>query len=223
MPDFVGGVALVGHWVFPPQLPEEKASPGQFADEFVEQRVIGMPAGVHAQEGHHVGGLAPVVGEQGSDVLVEEDQAGTLRRVSVGCRSTSSGCSRARRERRNSPNAVCRSMPTSMARHRRASLVLPDPGWRRPGSISALGSHRRQAESPGRKTSSSTDGRTTVVQTFGATALVTGANRGIGRAIVEALLTRGARKVYATARRLETLTGLAADPRARPSGPRWPT
>jgi NAD(P)-dependent dehydrogenase (short-subunit alcohol dehydrogenase family) len=34
----------------------------------------------------------------------------------------------------------------------------------------------------------------------GAIALVTGANRGIGRALTEALLTRGARKVYATAR-----------------------
>ena len=34
----------------------------------------------------------------------------------------------------------------------------------------------------------------------GTTALVTGANRGIGRAITEALLERGAAKVYATAR-----------------------
>src|SRR5262249_61201255 len=34
----------------------------------------------------------------------------------------------------------------------------------------------------------------------GAVALVTGANRGIGRALTDALLTRGARKVYATAR-----------------------
>ncbi|RKR74411.1 SDR family oxidoreductase [Frondihabitans australicus] len=37
------------------------------------------------------------------------------------------------------------------------------------------------------------------------TALVTGANRGIGRTFVEELLERGARKVYATARRPETL------------------
>jgi NAD(P)-dependent dehydrogenase (short-subunit alcohol dehydrogenase family) len=35
----------------------------------------------------------------------------------------------------------------------------------------------------------------------GAVALVTGANRGIGRALTEALLARGARKVYAAARR----------------------
>ena len=34
----------------------------------------------------------------------------------------------------------------------------------------------------------------------GATALVTGANRGLGRALVEALLARGVRKLYATAR-----------------------
>ena len=44
------------------------------------------------------------------------------------------------------------------------------------------------------------------------TALVTGANRGIGQAIVEALLARGATKVYATARNVETLT----DPRVVP-------
>ena len=36
-------------------------------------------------------------------------------------------------------------------------------------------------------------------------ALVTGANRGIGRTFVEELLARGARKVYATARRPETI------------------
>ena len=34
----------------------------------------------------------------------------------------------------------------------------------------------------------------------GAVALVTGANRGIGRALTEALLARGAKKVYAAAR-----------------------
>jgi NAD(P)-dependent dehydrogenase (short-subunit alcohol dehydrogenase family) len=42
----------------------------------------------------------------------------------------------------------------------------------------------------------------------GAVALVTGANRGIGRALTEALLTRGVRKVYAAARDPETLAGL---------------
>lgn len=49
----------------------------------------------------------------------------------------------------------------------------------------------------------------------GRTALVTGANRGIGRAIVEALLARGARKVYATARRPDGLTELVAGSEGR--------
>jgi NAD(P)-dependent dehydrogenase (short-subunit alcohol dehydrogenase family) len=44
----------------------------------------------------------------------------------------------------------------------------------------------------------------------GTTALVTGANRGIGRALVDALLARGAAKIYATARRPETLADLVA-------------
>jgi NAD(P)-dependent dehydrogenase (short-subunit alcohol dehydrogenase family) len=39
----------------------------------------------------------------------------------------------------------------------------------------------------------------------GAIALVTGANRGIGRALTEALLARGVRKIYATARHPESL------------------
>src|ERR1700716_1542696 len=42
----------------------------------------------------------------------------------------------------------------------------------------------------------------------GAVALVTGANRGIGRALTEGLLTRGVRKVYATARNPEALRAL---------------
>lgn len=41
-------------------------------------------------------------------------------------------------------------------------------------------------------------------------ALVTGANRGIGKAIVEALLARGAAKVYAGARNPDTLADLVA-------------
>ena len=42
----------------------------------------------------------------------------------------------------------------------------------------------------------------------GAVALVTGANRGLGRALTEALLARGVKKVYATARDPETLRDL---------------
>ena len=45
-------------------------------------------------------------------------------------------------------------------------------------------------------------------------ALVTGANRGIGKAIVEALRDRGAARIYATARDVESLAALVAtDPK----------
>jgi NAD(P)-dependent dehydrogenase (short-subunit alcohol dehydrogenase family) len=42
----------------------------------------------------------------------------------------------------------------------------------------------------------------------GSVALVTGASRGIGRALTEALLSRGAKKVYAAARNPDALRGL---------------
>lgn len=47
-------------------------------------------------------------------------------------------------------------------------------------------------------------------------ALVTGANRGIGRALVQALLKSGVKKVYATARSSDKLALLPSDPRITP-------
>src|SRR5262245_14169300 len=46
-------------------------------------------------------------------------------------------------------------------------------------------------------------------QVEGAVALVTGANRGIGAALVQGLLEAGARRVYAAARNPQTLAALA--------------
>lgn len=46
------------------------------------------------------------------------------------------------------------------------------------------------------------------VNVQGSTALVTGANRGLGRAIVERLLAAGARRVYAAMRKPEPILGL---------------
>jgi len=50
----------------------------------------------------------------------------------------------------------------------------------------------------------------------GSTALVTGANRGIGRALVGALLNAGAAKVYAAARRIDTLEDFLDNKRVLP-------
>jgi NAD(P)-dependent dehydrogenase (short-subunit alcohol dehydrogenase family) len=52
------------------------------------------------------------------------------------------------------------------------------------------------------------------MQIEGAVVLVTGANRGIGEKFVEELLARGARSVYAAARRAESVT--VTDPRVVP-------
>src|SRR5882672_11460516 len=73
----------------------------------------------------------------------------------------------------------------------RATVVTPcpPPGGARPSRVNAT---RREVTMNARRIE-------------GAVALVTGANRGIGRALTEALLNRGVKKVYATARNPETL------------------
>jgi NAD(P)-dependent dehydrogenase (short-subunit alcohol dehydrogenase family) len=56
-----------------------------------------------------------------------------------------------------------------------------------------------------------------MMEISGCTAVVTGANRGIGRALVEALLARDAAKVYAAVRNRDSMEDLAArDPRVVP-------
>src|SRR5215831_16958615 len=56
-----------------------------------------------------------------------------------------------------------------------------------------------------------------MMQVEGSTAFVSGANRGLGRALVESLLDRGASRVYAAARGIDTVHDLSArDPRVVP-------
>jgi NAD(P)-dependent dehydrogenase (short-subunit alcohol dehydrogenase family) len=54
------------------------------------------------------------------------------------------------------------------------------------------------------------------MQIDGSVVFVTGANRGIGRALVDAFLAHGASKVYAAARRADTLAELGGDARVVP-------
>jgi peptide/nickel transport system ATP-binding protein len=78
------------------------------------------------------------------------------------------------------------------------SIPLPevDPDWLHRGDDLQ---HKLESESGGLS-----------MNLKGAVALVTGANRGIGRAFVKALLDRGAKKVYASARDLSTVADLVA-------------
>src|SRR5262249_44370363 len=78
------------------------------------------------------------------------------------------------------------------------------PGMRRTSKITALSSiERRRVETQAER-----------MEINGTTALVTGSNRGLGRALVEALLDRGAARIYAAARDLATLTPLSSLPGA---------
>lgn len=74
-------------------------------------------------------------------------------------------------------------------------LPIVDPHWIERGSVNET--------DPG----NDTGGRG--MKIAGSIALVTGANRGIGQAYVAALLAQGARKIYAAARRVETVADLA--------------
>ena len=65
-----------------------------------------------------------------------------------------------------------------------------------------------QTVPPGPEVSSASPNKAVSVE--GQTVLVTGSNRGIGLGFVQVLLQRGVRKVYATARRPESLSELAA-------------
>lgn len=62
---------------------------------------------------------------------------------------------------------------------------------------------------------SSAGNNTKLARVEGATVLVTGANRGIGLGFVNALLERGVKKVYATARRPEGLSEIVASSSGR--------
>lgn len=83
------------------------------------------------------------------------------------------------------------------------AIPLPDvdPHW--------LDPTKTEQSPPGRRRKASWGQKGTTMNVKGSTALVTGANRGFGRALVQALLDAGAAKVYATARDPSSLQPLA--------------
>jgi len=80
-------------------------------------------------------------------------------------------------------------------------LPVVDPGWIERANVD-------EAETPD-------TGRARAMQIKGCVALVTGTNRGIGRSYVAALLDRGAKKIYATARQADDIADLAAASKGR--------
>ncbi len=74
-------------------------------------------------------------------------------------------------------------------------LPVVDPGWIAGTSIEDVGPDMEKGG--------------IAMKISGSVALVTGANRGIGREFVAALVARGAKKIYATARRVEGVADLA--------------
>ncbi len=93
------------------------------------------------------------------------------------------------------------------------AIPLPDrdPGWierdLRDDVFAAQAPARAGAEYSSKRIEQE---RRSNMKIHGSVALVTGANRGIGRAFVEALIARGARKIYATARDPAKLKDLEA-------------
>src|SRR3982750_2207525 len=100
---------------------------------------------------------------------------------------------RARRDRRNSASSVRRSIPPVWALPTARCLVPPDLRSRPTRVEGSTGPHPAR----GPLWSVNLHPKENLMQLNGSTALVTGANRGLGRATVEALLTAGVSKVHA--------------------------